>query len=428
MTRLGLPSDVPTAYAVSEGEPQDAAIQRGGDPGRPGPVVPRSGSCFGFLKAVSCAAVPERSSGRAQLAQWITRDDHPLTARVIVNRVWQHHFGRGIVATPSNFGIRGEPPSHPELLDWLTAWFISHGWSIKDLHRQILLSRTYQLSSDFDQQNALIDPGNRWLWHFQRSRLDAESIRDAMLSVSGQLDRRRPPAHPFPPIETWRWTQHNAFKEVYASQHRSVFLMTQRLVKHPYLAIFDGPDTNTSTDVRPHSTVPTQALFLMNNPFVEAQAEAFARRLTRRRERSRAASRACLGDGLGPAALAAGDRPCKAIPRKLLHGTCQRRNPDAENRARRVDEPCQDSPDVQRVSLCGVSSNDSRNAGSDDLMINRHTSSGGTHRRDFLRHAAAAAVAAGMGNHALLARAIERSAAVACWRLARRITRQRPSI
>jgi hypothetical protein len=243
-------------------------------------VVPRSGSCFGFLEAVSFAAVPDRSSGRAQLAQWITRDDHPLTARVIVNRVWQHHFGRGIVATPSNFGIRGEPPSHPELLDWLTAWFVSRGWSIKDLHRQILLSKTYQLSSEFDPQNALIDPGNRWLWHFQRSRLDAESIRDAMLSVSGRLDRRRPPAHPFPPIETWRWTQHNAFKEVYASQHRSVFLMTQRLVKHPYLAIFDGPDTNTSTDVRPHSTVPTQALFLMNNPFVEAQAEAFARRLT----------------------------------------------------------------------------------------------------------------------------------------------------
>jgi hypothetical protein len=199
---------------------------------------------------------------------------------VIVNRVWQHHFGRGIVATPSNFGIRGEPPSHPELLDWLTAWFISRGWSIKDLQRQILLSRTYQLSSEFDRQNALIDPGNRWLWHYQRSRLDAESIRDSMLSVSGQLDLRQAPAHPFPPIETWSWTQHNAFKEAYASQHRSVFVMTQRLVKHPYLAIFDGPDTNTSTDVRPHSTVPTQALFLMNNPFVEAQAQAFARRLT----------------------------------------------------------------------------------------------------------------------------------------------------
>jgi hypothetical protein len=280
LTRLGLPSDVPTAYAVSEGEPEDAVIQRGGDPGRPGPVVARSGSCFSFLELLSAATVPRRSSGRAQLAQWITRDDHPLTARVIVNRVWQHHLGRGIVATPSNFGIRGEPPSHPELLDWLTAWFISRGWSIKDLHRQILLSKTYQLSSDFDEQNALIDPGNRWLWHFQRRRLDAESIRDAMLSVSGQLDLRRPPAHPFPPIETWRWTQHNAFKEIYPSQHRSVFLMTQRLVKHPYLAIFDGPDTNTSTDVRPHSTVPTQALFLMNNPFVEAQAEAFARRLT----------------------------------------------------------------------------------------------------------------------------------------------------
>ena len=154
---------------------------------------------------------------------------------------------------------------------------------------------------------------------FQRSRLDAESIRDAMLSVSGQLDRRRPPAHPFPPIETWRWTQHNAFKEVYVSQHRSVFLMTQRLVKHPYLAIFDGPDTNTSTDVRPHSTVPTQALFLMNNPFVEAQAEALARRLAREESDPETASPARLGDGLGPAALAAERSTAQTDTSKPIH-------------------------------------------------------------------------------------------------------------
>ena len=295
--------------------PQDAAIQRGGDPGRPGPVVARTGSCLDFLRAVPPVACPgpgQRSSASSRSGSRATTI--PLTARVIVNRVWQHHFGRGIVATPSNFGVRGEPPSHPELLDWLTARFIAHGWSIKDLHRQILLSKTYQLSSDFDDDDALIDPGNRWLWHFPRSRLDAESIRDAMLSVSGQLDRRRPPAHPFPPIETWRWTQHNAFKEIYPSQQRSVYLMTQRLVKHPYLAIFDGPDTNTSTDVRPHSTVPTQALFLMNNPFVEAQAEAFARRLALEDRDLRATSRERLGAGLGPAARAARDGPCQAIP------------------------------------------------------------------------------------------------------------------
>jgi Protein of unknown function (DUF1553)/Protein of unknown function (DUF1549)/Planctomycete cytochrome C len=279
LRRAGLPPDLPCAYAVSEGPPQDAAVQRGGDPGRAGPVVPRGVPRLAFFSGASPPAVAAGASGRLELAQWITRPDHPLTARVIANRVWQHHFGRGIVSTPSNFGVRGEPPSHPALLDWLAARLVASGWSIKDLHRQILLSHTYRLASEFDGRSAGADPGNHWLWRFDRRRLDAESIRDAMLAVSGQLDRRRPSAHPFPPIEDWHWTQHNAFKAVYPSEQRSVFLMTQRLVKHPFLAIFDGPDTNTSTDVRPNSTVPLQALYLMNNPFVQEQSAALARRL-----------------------------------------------------------------------------------------------------------------------------------------------------
>ncbi len=281
LRRAGLPPDLPGAYAVSEGPPQDAAVQRGGDPGRAGPVVPRGVPRLGFVSgaAPSPPAIAAGASGRRELAEWITRPDHPLTARVIANRVWQHHFGRGIVATPSNFGIRGEPPSHPELLDWLAARLVASGWSIKDLHREILLSRTYRLASESDERSAGVDPGNRWLWRFDRRRLDAESIRDAMLAVSGQLDRRRPLAHPFPAIEDWHWTQHNAFKAIYPSDQRSVFLMTQRLVKHPFLAIFDGPDTNTSTDVRTSSTVPLQALYLMNNPFIQEQSAALARRL-----------------------------------------------------------------------------------------------------------------------------------------------------
>ena len=281
LRRAGLPPDLPCAYAVSEGPPQDTAVQRGGDPDRSGAVVPRGVPRLGFLSGASPPAVAAGASGRLELAEWITRADHPLTARVIANRVWQHHFGRGIVSTPSNFGIRGEQPTHPELLDWLAARLVASGWSIKDLHRQILLSRAYQLSSESHEQSATIDPGNRLLWRFDRRRLDAESIRDAMLAVSGELDNRRPLAHPFPAIEDWHWTQHSAFKAVYPSAQRSVFLMTQRLVKHPFLAIFDGPDTNTSTDVRPRSTVPLQALYLMNNPFVQEQSAALARRLLR---------------------------------------------------------------------------------------------------------------------------------------------------
>src|SRR5262249_23037668 len=150
----------------------------------------------------------------------------------------------------------------------------------KALHRDILLSKAYQLASSHDDANAAKDPGNRRYWRYDRRRLDAEAIRDAMLMISGKLDLKRPGGHPFPPIETWGWTQHNPFKAAYASSHRSVYLMTQRIQRHPYLGLFDGADTNTSTEQRGTSTVPQQALFLMNNPWVKGQAEGFARRLT----------------------------------------------------------------------------------------------------------------------------------------------------
>jgi hypothetical protein len=197
----------------------------------------------------------------------------------MVNRIWQHHFGRGIVATPSNFGLRGAVPTHPELLDWLAAQFVADDWSVKAMHRRIVTSRAYQLSSAADASAAALDPANDLLWHFDRRRLNAEAVRDALLAVSGRLDASRPGPHPFPPISDWHWTQHHPFKAVYPSNRRSVYLMTQRLQRHPFLALFDGPDTNASTDARQMSTVPLQALFLMNNPFVREQAEGLARRV-----------------------------------------------------------------------------------------------------------------------------------------------------
>ena len=279
LKRRSLPPDLAGGYAVVEGKPGDAALQRRGDPDSPGDVVPRGAPRFAFLDGEPPAAVRSQGSGRVELARWLTQPDNPLTPRVMVNRIWQHHFGKGIVATPSNFGLRGEPPTHPELLDWLAARFVAAGWSIKAIQRDILLSQTYQLSSDLDTHDAELDPDDRWLWRFPRQRLDAESIRDAMLAVAGNLDKSRPGPHPFPPIDTWHWTQHDPFKAVYPSTHRTVYLMTQRLVKHPYLAIFDGPDTNVSAEARPRSTVPLQALYLMNNPFVQEQATGLARRL-----------------------------------------------------------------------------------------------------------------------------------------------------
>ena len=277
LRRPGVPADAPGAYAVSEGKPADVPLQRKGDPGDPGPVVARGVPAF--LAGSAPPVFPSDASGRHELADWLTRPDNPLTARVMVNRIWQHHFGRGIVATPSNFGVRGAEPTHPELLDWLAARFVAEGWSVKAMHRLIVTSRTYQLASTFDQADAAKDPDNRLLWRFERRRLDAEALRDALLAVSGGLDSGRPGTHPFPPIEQWHWTQHNPFKEVYPSRHRSVYLMTQRLQRHPYLALFDGPDTNASTDVRSRSTVPLQALYLMNNPFIADCAFSFAQRV-----------------------------------------------------------------------------------------------------------------------------------------------------
>jgi len=264
------------AYGVSEGTPVNARIQKRGEPDQLGDEVPRR-----FIEILGGDLVAQDStgSGRLELANWLTRPTNPLTARVFVNRVWQWHFGAGIVSTPSDFGSRGELPSHPELLEWLTSEFIKSGWSVKELHRLIMRSKTYQLSSDDDETNLKLDPANRWLWRVARRALDAESIRDSMLAVSGRLDRSTPETHPFPPVGTWGFTIHNPFHAVYDSNHRSIYLMIQRNRRHPFLALFDAADPNQSIAERQPTTTPTQTLFLMNSPFVHQQSEAFAARL-----------------------------------------------------------------------------------------------------------------------------------------------------
>jgi hypothetical protein len=196
-----------------------------------------------------------------------------------VNRLWQHHFGKGLVATPSDFGKRGTPPTHPKLLDALAVRFTESGWSIKTMHKLIMLSQTYQQSSDGDPENFTRDPGNDFLWKFNRQRLDAEAIRDSLLMISGELDLSQPRAHPFPHVSTWGFTQHNPFTAAYETKQRSVYLMAQRFQRHPYLSIFDGADPNTSTPRRSTTITPIQALFMMNSPFVHEQADHLASRL-----------------------------------------------------------------------------------------------------------------------------------------------------
>jgi hypothetical protein len=272
--------EIEFVFAVSEGSPHDAKRHRRGDPKRLGEMTPRR-----FLQIIDGPEPPEilSGSGRIELARWITRPDHPLTARVIVNRIWQQHFGRGLVSTLDNFGRQGSKPSHPELLDWLAGQFVSDGWSLKKLHRRIMLSQTYRLSSDARQSDIRDprskDPENIYLCRFSRRRLEAEVIRDSMLAVTGLLDRSQGGPHPFKPWYAARYSLNRPFHEEFPTNRRSVYMMTQRLFRNSFLGLFDGPDRNSSTSLRATSNVPSQALYLMNSAFVKEQAEALARRL-----------------------------------------------------------------------------------------------------------------------------------------------------
>ena len=259
------------AYSVTEGKPANARLQVRGDPKRLGEEVPRH-----FLTILGGAPLGVHNSGRPDLAAAIADPKNPLTARVLVNRLWQHHFGRGLVATPNDFGTRGLPPTHPELLDFLAQKFIDSGWSIKAMHRIMLLSHTWQLAS---QNPDPTDPENKLWSRAERRRLDAESIRDSFLFVSGALDFTPGGAHPFPVVHTWNFTQHNQFFATYETKQRTVYQMQQRLRRHPFLGLFDGSDPNSSTATRQNSTTPLQSLFIMNDRFIHERAVDFSTRI-----------------------------------------------------------------------------------------------------------------------------------------------------
>ena len=225
-----------------------------------------------WLSVFGGEQVPEDAgSSRRELGDWIA--EHPLTARVIVNRIWQWHFGEGLVRTPNDFGTRGDRPTHPELLELLAARFVQSGYSVRALHRLILQTETYQRASATPVE---ADPDNRFLAHFNRRRLTAEELRDSLLNASGQLDLSLGTNHPFPEEKDWKFSQHNPFNAVYETNKRSAFMMVQRQRKHPYLALFDGADPNASTAARRTTTVPTQALYFINDPLFHAQAAKLA--------------------------------------------------------------------------------------------------------------------------------------------------------
>lgn len=259
--RKALPKQFPFVHGVKDDDkPGNIRIHERGSPYSLGAEAPRA-----FVAVLSKDAKPvpfTKGSGRAELAEAIAT--HPLTDRVIVNRVWRQHFGTGIVDTPSNFGVAGEKPSHPELLEYLASEFVANGRSIKKLHRMLLLTSTYQLSSDYSAENHAKDSANRLYWRFNRQRKDAEQIRDSILVASNELDRKM-----FGPSAELT----DDFKR------RTVYGRVSRFKLDTYLALFDFPNPNISAEKRFVTNVPLQRLFFLNSDFVYGQASKFVRRL-----------------------------------------------------------------------------------------------------------------------------------------------------
>ncbi|MFG0332213.1 MAG: DUF1549 and DUF1553 domain-containing protein, partial [Maioricimonas sp. JB049] len=280
------------AFAVGVREAKniiDSPIHIRGERRRTGEVVPRGFlSCIGDFESLTAPVIGEavpaidaQQSGRLQLSAWLAHPDNPLPARVIVNRVWQHLFGRGLVESVDNFGANGAKPSHPELLDHLARRFVDvHEWSIKSLIREIVLSRTYQLSSDYHAENIASDPANVFLWRMSRKRLEAEPLRDAMLAAGGTLRPDRPQASPVAEIGEGEVGRGINTKPLHAPYpYRSVYLPIIRGLVPESLKVFDFPEPSNPQGARETTNVPAQSLYLMNSPFVLEQAGQFARRV-----------------------------------------------------------------------------------------------------------------------------------------------------
>jgi hypothetical protein len=223
-----------------------------------------------------------RSTGRrSALAQWLTEPSHPLTARVMVNRIWQQHFGRGIVGTPSDFGVMGDEPSHPQLLDWLALDFVNHGWNMKRLHRAIVTSSAYRQSSITDGETRRDDPENVLVTRHSRRRLDGEVIRDEMLMIGGVLDRRLggPGVFPELPDEITDRRLWPVSSDERDRDRRGLYVFIRRNLRYPFFESFDRPDTNASCPVRPVTTIAPQALSLLNGSLAHATARRIAAQL-----------------------------------------------------------------------------------------------------------------------------------------------------
>jgi len=284
------PSALPQARGLEESgtkAPPTFLLKRG-EYGAQGPeVTPAFPVVLRTSKSQSPSIQPTaHSTGRRRaLAEWLTSPEHPLTARVLVNRLWQHHFGRGIVATPSDFGTMGEEPSHPELLDWLATELAAQGWSLKAMHRLMVTSATYRQSSRVDAAALAADPENSLLWHHARQRLDGEALRDALLAVSGRLNPALggPPVFPELPAELTKLSNKGAVWPVSPRREdrdrRSVYVFVRRNLRYPFFEAFDRPDTNASCARRAVTTIAPQALTLLNSALANEASRTLADRI-----------------------------------------------------------------------------------------------------------------------------------------------------
>lgn len=282
-----LPS-VDLTYAVISESPPEMHVLLRGDTESPGdPVAPAALSAVRGLPAGLTDADAPEGERRVALARWLTDPANPLTARVMVNRLWHYHFGRGIVGTPGDFGFNGERPSHPELLDWLATEFQSRNWSMKDMHRLIMLSSTYRQASQHNADAAALDAGNRLLWRMNRRRLSAEEVHDSILAVSGQLDLTMggPPYKPFryqfrkSPVYDYHDTADRPDR-----RRRAVYSFIVRSTPNPFMDVLDFPVPSACTPARNATTTALQSLSLLNDPFVIQQSEHFVVRLANAHE------------------------------------------------------------------------------------------------------------------------------------------------
>jgi hypothetical protein len=313
------PPALPSARVLEETSPEAAPTHLlvRGDYGSPGdevqPALPKSLSAGGALPRLR--PTPTTTGRRRALAEWLTRAENPLVARVIVNRIWQTHFGRGIVATPSDFGTMSDPPSHPLLLDWLATELVRDGWSLKALHRRIVTSATYRQDSRPSQRASAEDPENLLVSHQNRRRLDGEAIRDALLAVSGRLNSAMegPPVFPELPRELTRLSSKGDVWPVSSAaadrQRRSIYVFVRRNLRYPFFEAFDRPDTNASCPRRPVTTIAPQALTLLNGQLAHEAARALAERVRPeagedREAMARAAFRLAFARGPDPGELA----------------------------------------------------------------------------------------------------------------------------